>query len=165
MTAHIFESPLTWDHLARPFKLKLLTAQAMPTLRRLPHLDGEDQPGIYFSDDPAFRAGRELVAADYVYAFKRIVDPSNKSRQCRHPRDQFLGLAQLRDDAQNNKPFDYDGPSRAYRLTHAASRAPGAAAGIPKPLPPRTCSAASRGVVEFYGDQIDAHRSAPARSS
>ena len=81
LTAHIFESPLTWDHLARPFKLKLLTAESMPT-------SSDDfrvwtvkiRPGIYFADDPAFKGQkRELVAADYVYALKRIADPKNKS--------------------------------------------------------------------------------------
>ena len=30
ITAHIFESPLTYDHLARPFKLRPNTAAAMP---------------------------------------------------------------------------------------------------------------------------------------
>ena len=36
--------------------------------------------GITFADDPAFNGKpRELVAADYVYAFKRIYDPQWKS--------------------------------------------------------------------------------------
>ena len=34
------------------------------------------KPGIYFSPDPAFHGKRrELVAADYVYSFKRFADP------------------------------------------------------------------------------------------
>jgi ABC-type transport system substrate-binding protein len=38
------------------------------------------KPGIFFADDPAFKgAKRELVAADYVYAFKRFADPAVKS--------------------------------------------------------------------------------------
>ena len=38
------------------------------------------KPGIYFANDPAFKGQkRELVAEDYVYALKRIVDPANKS--------------------------------------------------------------------------------------
>ena len=36
--------------------------------------------GIYFQDDPAFKGERrELVAADYVYAYKRFFDPRWKS--------------------------------------------------------------------------------------
>ena len=38
------------------------------------------RPGIYFQDDPAFNGKpRELVAADYVYSWKRIYDPRWKS--------------------------------------------------------------------------------------
>jgi ABC-type oligopeptide transport system substrate-binding subunit len=37
-------------------------------------------PGIYFQDDPAFKGSpRELVAQDFVYAWKRIFDPRWKS--------------------------------------------------------------------------------------
>src|SRR3954466_1802399 len=71
LTPHIFEGLLTYDHLARPVKIKPLTAQAMPE-------SADDfrvwtikiRPGIYFADDPAFKgAKRELVAQDYVYSF------------------------------------------------------------------------------------------------
>jgi ABC-type transport system substrate-binding protein len=35
------------------------------------------KPGIFFTDDPAFRGKpRELVAEDYVYAIKRYLDPN-----------------------------------------------------------------------------------------
>ncbi len=34
------------------------------------------KPGIYFTNDPAFKGKRrELVAEDYVYTIKRILDP------------------------------------------------------------------------------------------
>ncbi len=165
ITAHIFESPLTWDHLARPFKLKLLTAEAMPE-----HSDDyrvwtvKIRPGIYFTDDPAFKGRkRELVAADYVYAFKRIVDPKNKSPVSSGILEtKFVGLAALRDAAvKNNKPFDYDTPipglSAPDRYTLRVE--------LEEPRPGFDETFASsdlfggvaREVVEFYGEQIDGH--------
>ena len=38
------------------------------------------KPGIYFTNDPAFKGKRrELVAEDYVYTIKRILDPKNRA--------------------------------------------------------------------------------------
>jgi ABC-type transport system substrate-binding protein len=165
LTAHIFESPLTWDHLARPFKLKLLTAQAMPEHSADYRIwTVKIQPGIYFTDDPAFKGKkRELVAADYVYAFKRIVDPSNKSPVSAGILEtKFLGLAQLRDDAlKNNKPFDYDrpiaglsAPDRYTLRVELEEPRPGFAETF---ATSDLFGGVAREVVEFYGDQIDAH--------
>jgi len=165
ITAHIFESPLTWDHLARPFKLKLMTAEAMPE-----HSDDyrvwtvKIRPGIYFTDDPAFKGRkRELVAADYVYAFKRIVDPKNKSPVSSGILEtKFVGLAALRDEAiKNNKPFDYDKPIPG--LTAPDRYTLRAELEEPRPGFDETFASAdlfgavAREVVEYYGEQIDAH--------
>src|SRR5437660_12510245 len=68
--SHIFDAPLTYDYLARPFKIKPNTAAAMPEVSA----DGKTwtlriRPGIYFADDPAFKGKRrELTAHDYVYS-------------------------------------------------------------------------------------------------
>jgi len=112
ITAHIFEAPLAYDHLARPFKLKPSTAMAMPEV-------SDDfrtfvfriKPGIYFADDPAFKGKkRELVAQDYVYSMKRIYDPKLKSPGAAVLEDEgIIGLQELRETAmKNNQPFDYD---------------------------------------------------------
>jgi len=165
LTAHIFESPLTWDHLARPFKLKLLTAESMPE-----HSDDfriwtvKIRPGIYYTDDPAFNGKRrELVAADYVYAFKRVVDPKNKSPVSAGVLDiKFIGMAALLDEAVNgNKPFDYDRPiaglSAPDRYTLRVELEE------PRPRFPENLAASdlfgavAREVVDYYGEQIDAH--------
>ena len=165
ITAHIFEAPLTWDHLARPFKLKLLTAQSMPEHSADFRVwTVKIQPGIYYTDDPAFKGRRrELVAADYVYAFKRVVDPKNKSPVSAGVLEtKFVGLAQLREDAvKNNKPFDYDKPiaglSAPDRYTVRVELEE------PRPGFAETFATSdlfggvAREVVEYYGDQIDAH--------
>ncbi len=78
---NIFDAPLTYDYLARPAKVIPDVAAAMPEVTddfrtfTIPL-----RPGIYFQDDPAFKGQtRELVAQDFVYAWKRIFDPRWKS--------------------------------------------------------------------------------------
>jgi len=111
IATHIFDAPYTYDHLARPFKIRPNTAVGLPevsadfttwTLRI--------QPGIYFADDPAFKGKRrELVAQDYVYSIKRIFDPAQKSpRYSGFSEERMRGIEALREAALKGKPFDYD---------------------------------------------------------
>src|SRR5205085_4898586 len=116
---HIFESIVGYDPLALPVRQVPLTAEAMPEasadfavwtvrLRR----------GIHFADDPAFDGRpRELVAADYVYTFKRIYDPAFKSPSYTTlAEDGILGLEQLRARAlRDKKAFDYDSVAEGLR--------------------------------------------------
>ena len=75
VTAHIFDAPITFDHLARPFMLRPSTAVAMPDIEDdFKTFTFRIKPGIYFQDDPAFKGRqRELVAQDYVYSIKRCL--------------------------------------------------------------------------------------------
>jgi ABC-type transport system substrate-binding protein len=111
ITTHIFDAPYTYDHLARPFKIRPNTAVGLPevsadfttwTLRI--------RPGIYFADDPAFKGKRrELVAQDYVYSIKRIFDPALKSpRYSGFSEERMLGIEALREAALKGQAFDYD---------------------------------------------------------
>jgi len=81
ITGGIFEAPLTFDYLARPIKMKPLTAQAMPEISAdFKRFTFRIRPGIYFAPDPAFNGKkRELTAQDYVYSIKRHYDPRWKS--------------------------------------------------------------------------------------
>ncbi len=119
VTSHIFEGLYTYDHLARPAKLKPLTAAALPEV-------SDDfktwtiriQPGIYFADDAAFRGKkRELTAADYVYSFKRFADPlTNSPTWDGLEENHLLGLNEYRAQIQKSKrPFDYDKPIEGLR--------------------------------------------------
>ncbi|NWG73737.1 MAG: bicyclomycin resistance protein [Rubrivivax sp.] len=165
VTPHIFEALYTYDHLARPIRFRPLTAAAMPE-----HSDDfrtwtvRLQPGIHFADDPAFGGRRrELVAEDYVYSFKRIVDPANRSPVVAGILEQqFVGLAELRDAAvRGNRPFDYDRPIEGLRaLDRYTIRF---RLGKPNPrfvellATSDLFGAVAREVVERYGDDIPAH--------
>ena len=112
VTANIFEAPLTYDYLARPARLVPQTAAALPQISAdFKRFTFRIRPGIVFADDPAFRGVvRELVAADYVYAFKRHYDPVYKSASLfQFENAKVLGLSELRRKAlETRQPFDYD---------------------------------------------------------
>jgi ABC-type transport system substrate-binding protein len=165
LTPHIFEAPLQYDHLARPIKVKPLTAQGMPE-------HSEDfrtwtvriRPGICFTDDPAFQGRkRELVAQDYVYTWKRFADPANKSPIWTGlAEEKLVGLAELRQQALDGKrPFDYDRTIDGVRALDRYTLQFKLEEPRPRFLENMAASdifgAVAREVVEHYGDAIDAH--------
>ncbi len=166
VTPHIFEAPYTYDHLARPARLKPLTAAGMPESSAdfrtwTVHI----RPGIFFADDPAFNGKpRELVAQDYVYALKRFADPAiNSPAWSSVEVDHLLGLSELRQEALDRKrPFDYDREIDGVRAIGRYT--------IQYRMPesrPRFVSgnlaasdlfgAVAREVVQAYGDKIAEH--------
>jgi ABC-type transport system substrate-binding protein len=109
--AHIFESPLAYDFLARPAKLVPNTAAALPEISSdFTTFTIRLQPGIFFDDHPAFKGRkRELIAGDYVYSFKRFYDPKFKSPNVYLlENSKLLGLSELRAAALKGAKFDYD---------------------------------------------------------
>jgi len=114
VTCHIFEALYVYDHLARPAKIVPLTADGMPeTADEFRTWTFKVKPGIFFADDPAFKGQkRELVAADYLFSFKRFADPAVKSPIWATVENwKVPGLAALRKHAlDSKKPFDYDAP-------------------------------------------------------
>ena len=165
LTPHIFEGLYTYDHLARPVKIKPLTADAMPR-----HSDdfrvwtARVRPGIFFADDPAFKGRRrELVAEDYVYSWKRFADPANKSPvwSGMEP-DGYLGLAELRQRAlDERKPFDYDTAIEGIRAIDRYTIR--FTLKEPRPRFDQTMAggdlygAVAREVVRFYGAEAESH--------
>jgi ABC-type transport system substrate-binding protein len=162
---HIFESPLAYDHLARPAKLVLLTAAAMPehsadyrtwTVRL--------RPGIFFADDPAFKGQRrELTAEDFVYSYKRFADPAVKSPLWASMQQRkFVGLEGLRRQALKDKaPLDYDRPIDGLRALDRYTLQVRLEDPLPR-LPEMLATsgwygAVAREVAEFYGDRIGEH--------
>jgi len=114
----IFEGLYEWDYLARPTRLFPNTAVALPDVT-----DGGKtwtirvKAGIFFTDDPVFNGTpRELVAEDYVYSFKRVLDPNLRRGGSVILTDALVGARVAVDAAR--KPggkFDYDAPIEGLR--------------------------------------------------
>ena len=167
VTAHIFEAPYDYDHLARPYKVRAGDRRgACPRssddyrtfIVRL-------KPGIFFADDPAFGGKpRELVADDFVYSLQAHLRPGDEEpvRRASLEEQGIVGLRELRDEALKSKRFDYDrdgrGPARARPL-HAARPAARVAAALHlhRWPSPDIYGAVAREVVERYGDRIMEH--------
>jgi len=106
----IFEALFTYDYLARPAKLIPLTADGMPVVtdNGLTYTI-KIRKGIFFTPDPAFKgAARELVAEDYVYSFKRFMDPKIRSPWAWLVDGKIVGLDELAAKAKEMGAFDYN---------------------------------------------------------
>jgi len=104
------EPLLTYDYLARPAKLAPLTAETLPEVTDkgktyLFHV----RKGILFHPDPAFKGKRrELIAEDYAYSIKRLMDPKNRSPWRFVVDGKIVGLDELSKRAEKSARFDYD---------------------------------------------------------
>jgi len=165
IASEIFDAPLQFAFLGAPGTMRPNTLVAMPevsadyrtfTLRV--------KPGIHFADDPAFKGcRRELVAADYVYSYKRLYDPRHKASFLFLLEDAgVLGLSELRRDAiASGRPFDYDREVEGLRALDRYTFEIRLAQASPRFLLNLTDSAwagaVAREVVEYYGDRIAEH--------
>lgn len=165
IVAGILDAPLEYDFGARPFKLRPATLSEMPEISAdFKTITMKVKPGIYFSDDPAFKGRkRELTAADYVYSIKRHYDPKLKSGNLYLLENvKILGLSELRSAVmQAKKPFDYDreveGLRTLDRYTFQLKLGVGDPRFIQQFADAGFLGAVAREVVEFYGDKIMEH--------
>ena len=165
MASNMFDALYQYEFLARPVRLRPNTAAALPEASAdFKTFTIRVRPGIYFSDDPAFKGQkRELVAADYVYSIKRHFDPRWKSPNYQTlANNQIVGLDALRQAAiRDKKPFDYDAPVEGLRAVDRYTLQIRLAAPNPRLTdalsdPSRT-GAVAREVVELYDDKIMEH--------
>jgi len=82
VVANIFEPLFQYHYLKRPLELEPLVAASMPSVSK----DGlvhtiKIKKGVKFQDHEAFPEGkgRDLVAKDFIYSWKRLADPKNQS--------------------------------------------------------------------------------------
>ena len=165
ITPHIFEGLYHYDHLARPAKIKPLTAAGMPEVSA----DWRSwtvrvRPGIFFADDPAFQGRRrELTARDYVYSILRTADPANRSELWTYIASlKIAGLAEKRQQHLDARtPFDYDREPEGLRTLDRYTLQIRLVDPNPRFLGALAASdilgAVAREVVEFYGDRIGEH--------
>ena len=113
----IFEPLYEWDYLRSPPRLSRVTAAGPLAIT-----DGGKtwtmrvKPGIFFTDDAAFKGKpRELVAADYVYSYKRWLDPNLRRGGTPVITDLIVGARAVVDAARAASKFDYDRPIEGLR--------------------------------------------------
>jgi ABC-type transport system substrate-binding protein len=165
LTANIFDAPLQYEFLARPFRYRANTLSALPEISAdFKTFTFRVKPGIFFADDPAFGGNkRELVAADYVYSWKRHYDPRWKSPNLYLLQNaKILGLTELRQELLDaKKPFDYGREVEGLRALDRYTFQVKTAEPNPRLLLEFTdgsvWGAVAREVVEKYGDRIMEH--------
>jgi ABC-type transport system substrate-binding protein len=113
----IFEPLYERSYLRAPTRLSPVTAAGLPEIT-----DGgrtwtmRVKPGIFFTDDPAFKGvPRELVAADYIYSYKRWMDPNLRRGGNPVLADLIVGARAVVDAARTDSRFDYDRPIEGLR--------------------------------------------------
>jgi ABC-type transport system substrate-binding protein len=162
---NIIEPPLRYDLLARPARLRVATAAALPEMSAdFRELTLKIRPGIFFADDPAFHGrARELTAEDYAYTLKRHFDPRlHSTAYAGLLADDILGLQALRERAQSrDAAFDYDEPVEGLQVVDRYTLS--IRFGHPSPRFPLKLAesiyagAIAREVAEMYGDAIMEH--------
>lgn len=111
----IYEGLLQYSYLDRPYRVEACLAESLPDISA----DGtvytfRIRHGVYFQDDPCFTLtkgkGRELCAADFIYAIKRIADLKVGSPGYWLFRDKIIGLDEFRALSQSSGSISYDAP-------------------------------------------------------
>jgi len=159
----MFDAPLRYDYLARPPKLVPNVLASMPEVSA----DGltytmRVRPGIYFADDPAFGGKkRELVAADFIYSFKRVLDPRNAARLLSEIEGVIAGTDEILARARKANRLDYDEPVEGLQVLDRYTWR----IKLTRPLfnfiyqfaDCRVSCAIAREVVERYADDVGGH--------
>ena len=118
--------------------------------------------GIYFADDPAFKGRkRELVARDYEFAIKRLIDPTVRSPNLWLVEGRIAGMDARRAKAQEGRQARLRRAdcraSRCSTATRCASASPSPTTTSSTSSRMRHLGAQAREVVEHYGADIGAH--------
>lgn len=125
-TMRIYEGLLQYKYLKRPYQLEPCLAEAMPTISK----DGKTytfklKKGVVFQDDKAFKAtngkGRELVAEDFVYSFKRLADPKLNSPMWWLFDGKVEGLNEWHDAGSKSGKPDYTAAIAGLRAVDAST--------------------------------------------
>jgi ABC-type transport system substrate-binding protein len=116
VTGNIFERLYEYHYLKRPYELVPSLASGMPEISD----DGliykiKIKDGVYFADDPCFEGGkgRELVAEDFIYAWKRIANIKYLSRNWWIFDEKIVGLDEFREytkSCESKEDVDYSRP-------------------------------------------------------
>ena len=159
----VFDAPLRYDVLQRPPKLVPNTLAAMPEISAdYRTFTLRVRPGIFFDDHVAFGGKpRELVAADYVYSIKRLLDPKLSAPLLSDVEGYIVGTDQFLARVRKTNRMDFETPIEGLRALDRYTFQIKLAE--PKPnwiynlADCRASCAVAREVVDHYGDDIGGH--------
>ena len=117
-----YQTLLQYSYLKRPLQLEPLLASEMPEISE----DGmtwtfKIREGVMFHDDACFPGGkgREMVAGDVVYSWKRLADPQYRYKNWWLVEDTIVGFDAYKDAqkalVEGGAQFDYDAPVEGLR--------------------------------------------------
>jgi oligopeptide transport system substrate-binding protein len=116
--SQLYEPLYEYHYLKRPYELQPLLAESMPIVSD----DGliytvRIKSGVRYHDDPCFPdgKGREVVAQDFVYAWKRIADPRTNSDGSWIFDGKVAGFEEWRDAASAEPETSYSRPLEGFR--------------------------------------------------
>jgi len=148
----------TYDYFARPAKLVPRTAAGLPEIT-----DGgrtytlRVRPGIHFASDAAFGGRkRELVAADYLYAIQRVLDPRVRSYWLYLLEHRLKGVDEVLAKARAAGRLDYTMPIAGLELVDRYTlrlRFDEPNFGFQDWLTTTQFAAVAHEIVEKYGDE------------
>ncbi|MCA9539069.1 MAG: hypothetical protein KC620_09280 [Myxococcales bacterium] len=159
---NVFETLYQYHYLRRPYVLVPMLARALPEIS-----DGgltyviRLRDDVVFADDPAFPGGkgRPLVAADFVFALKRLADAQNASPHWALINGRIAGLDAWH-AASMAPDFDFDAPVEGliavdahtlrFQLVKPWPQLPHVLAMLPT-------APVAREVVQHYGDAARLH--------
>jgi len=158
----ISESMLEYEYLARPVKLAPLTLERLPEVsdRGATYLC-RIRKGIFFAPDPAFKGKpRELVAADYAYSLKRLLDPALRSPWTWVVEGKLIGGDELQAAAKKTGKLDYDAPIAGLEIIDRYTlrirlKQPDYTFLYVLAMP--SSAAVAREVIDAYGNDAGAH--------
>ncbi|MDQ3814902.1 MAG: ABC transporter substrate-binding protein, partial [Armatimonadota bacterium] len=133
----IYPSYFQYHYLKRPFELELALGAEQPQRKPYVYTEGEKgrnvskrgeswtfriKRGLRFQDDPCFPGGkgREITAADFIYSFRRMADPSVNCPVLGFFIDKIIGFAPYythnQERAKKKLGADYEMPVAGLQL-------------------------------------------------
>jgi peptide/nickel transport system substrate-binding protein len=162
--SHVYEGLLEYAYLERPYRAMPRLAEAMPDVSP----DGltytfKIKPGVHFIDDACFPGGtgREVIADDFVYSFKRVLDPHLESQGDWIFAGHVLGADEwVKNIGATKGAVDYSTPLPGFQATDKYTLQIRLAKPYPQLLYVLTMCYAfvvPHEAVEFYGEQFRRH--------
>mgnify|MGYP006272269931 CR=1 FL=1 len=163
----VYETLLTYHYLKRPLELEPLLLERMPEVSDDGLVwDFKLKEGVTFHDDACFPGGegRELVADDVIYSWKRLADPKYEYKNWWLVENYIKGFDEYKESqaarVEDGEAFDYGAEVEGLKATGKYTFR----VILNEPLQPFAYrlamfqfSIVPREAVEYYGDRFDAN--------